>query len=110
MSNNAPAVSDTNGDVLPPEPHLKKILGSITVALADLPGADAEMIFHAHATLENQFSKGRKRGLDEGFRRGFDNGYREGLEDGMREACDKIAREEAERVVIKAAARAGGGR
>ncbi len=83
-----------------------EVLKVITLALAKTRGADPLMRMKAEVVMNEQFSRGRERGLEEGRRDGYHKGYREGLEDGKREALDARAQEEAERVTLKAAARA----
>lgn len=85
-----------------------EVLKVITIALAKTRDgrADSLVQFKAQVVMEEQFARGRRRGLEEGRRDGYGLGYSEGLEDGRLEALDKMARGEAERATLKAAAHA----
>lgn len=83
-----------------------EVLKVITLALACTRGADPLAKLKAETVMNEQYARGRRRGLEDGERLGFDNGYREGLEDGARESRDRIAIEEAERATLKARASA----
>ena len=83
-----------------------EVLKVITLALAKTRGADVLMRMKAEVVMNEQFARGRGRGLKEGYERGYWNGYHDGLSDGKKEAVDTRAQEEAERATIKAAARA----
>jgi hypothetical protein len=94
------------GEFDPDNLTAKDVLKVMTLVLAKTRDGADSLIFNAQFVMEEQFARGRRRGLEEGRRDGYESGYREGLEDGRREALGAIAQEEAERATLKAAAHA----